>query len=101
MNNFNFTESGYTPPAQGEYDFYFGEIITIYRILKSLSNDFVAIWADSDASLTNGKMYVSSEASFSVVNLETSIVEDYYTETRAGEAGEVLQGDDIVDINVP
>jgi len=99
MNNFNFTESGYIPPLQTEYNFNFGEVYSVYNIIKSLSDDFVAIWADSDASLENGKMYVSSAASFNIINLSTHSVEDYYTESHAGEAGEVLEGDDIVDVN--
>ena len=98
MNNFNFTKSGYTPPAQGDYDFDFG--VTLYYIIKSLSDRFVAIWADADASIDSGKMYVSTEASFNVVNLQLNSIEDYYTESHMGAAGEALQSNDIVDINI-
>lgn len=70
------------------------------NILKSLSNNIVAIWAMPDAGLNNGKMYVSSLNSFNVVNLATDIVDDYYTEVYAGKSGEVLQGNDIIDINI-
>ena len=97
FNDFNFTEGGYTP----DYDFNFGTGATSYNfILKGLSDNFSAIWADTDASLSNGKMYISSAAAFMVVNLSTDLVEDYYTETHAGEAGESLTSNDIVDNSV-
>ena len=97
MNNFNFTESGYVP---GSFDFNFGSVVSVHNILKSLSDNIVAIWADQTTSLTNGKIYISTTDSFNIINSETGIVVDYYTETHAGEAGETLQGDDIVDINI-
>jgi hypothetical protein len=97
-NNFNFSRSGYaaTPP----YSFNFGEFIGVYNVLKGTSNNFVAIWADANAGLSSGKFYVASEAAFNVINLPTSAVVDYYTETRAGRGGEFLESDDIVDINI-
>jgi hypothetical protein len=63
-------------------------------------DNIASIWADPISGLNNGKVYISTSDSFNIVNLETNIVEDYYTEIHAGKAGETLQGNDIVDINV-
>ena len=95
--NFNFTEPGYDSTL---YDFNFGEIYNIYNILKGSNNNFLAIWADFDAGLENGKMYVSSDSAFSVVNLSSQSVDDYYTTTHIGRANEALEHEDIVDLNV-
>jgi len=98
--NFNFSESGYTP----SYDFNFGYVpppsVITYSVLAGLSNNFVAIWADADASLANNKMYVASGGAFSVVDLSINQTVDRYTKTVAGGAQETLLAEDIVDINV-
>jgi hypothetical protein len=95
-NDFDFVTPGYIPII---YDFNFGEGHNVYNIIKSPSNNFIAIWADLDAGLETGKMYVSSASSFNIINLNSNSVEDYYTQSHAGEAGEVLEGNDIVDVN--
>lgn len=100
MDNFNFIEDGYISPINGEFNFNFGTFGSINAILKSLSDNIVAIWADPTAGLNSGKVYISTSSSFNIVDLETDLVIDYYTETHAGAAGETLQGDDVVDINV-
>ena len=76
--------------------------MSTHNILKGLygTDNIVAIWADPTSGLNNGKEYISTSDSFNVVNLETNIVEDYYTEIYAGKAGEKLLGNDVVDINV-
>lgn len=95
--DFNFTEGGYSP----SYDFNFGaEIQLIFNLLGGTSNDFVAIWADPTASLTNGKMYASSRSAFSVVAMDTDTLYDYYTTTHKGQGGEVLESDTVLDLNV-
>jgi hypothetical protein len=97
--NFDFIESGYVPI----YDFDFGytpPTVTTYNVLAGLSNEFTAIWADADASLTNNKMYVASGGAFSVVDLSINQTVDRYTKTVAGGAQETLLAEDIVDINV-
>ena len=94
--NFNFTESEYTP----SYDFNFGETYNVYTILKGLTNNFVAIWADFDAGLNNGKMYVSSASAFSIVNLSDHSIEDWYSISHIGRANKSLEHEDIVDLNV-
>jgi hypothetical protein len=97
--DFDFTESGYAP----SYDFDFGGAgVSIYSILKGLLNDFSSIWADPTASLTTGKMYVASQgtgASFSIVDISSNSVVDYYDVTHIGAAGEALQAEDIIDLN--
>jgi len=94
-HNFNFTEGGYIPDS---YDFDFEGESDIYNVLAGISNNFIAIWADADASLSNGKFYVASLAAFSIVN-DTALF-DYYTETHAGATNETLEQDDIIDINI-
>lgn len=77
--------------------------LSYYNNVFGDSNDFIAIWADSDASLSYGKMYVASKgpgAKFSVVDLENKEVLDYYTVDHAGRGNEILESDDIIDINV-
>lgn len=99
--DFNFTESGYTPTS---YDFNFGYVpppsVITYSVLAGLTNEFTAIWADVDASLTNNKMYVASGGAFSVVDLSINQTIDRYTKTVAGGGNEPLLAEDIVDINV-
>jgi hypothetical protein len=98
--NFNFSESGYTP----SYDFDFGYTppspVVTYSILAGLSNNFIAIWADADAGLSDNKMYVASGGAFSVVDLSIHQTIDRYTKIIAGGAQETLLAEDIVDINV-
>jgi hypothetical protein len=71
-----------------------------HGILKGAANNFIAIWADADAGLETGRMYVGSPAAFTIVNLAASpTVFDWYTESRAGRAGETLDSDDMADLN--
>ena len=91
--NFNFIERGYTPSQADDADFNFTGLIIKYYILAGTSNYFTSIWA------YNGKMYVASSDTFSVVNLESAALTDYYTQTDGGNNNETLIGDDIVDIN--
>jgi hypothetical protein len=93
--NFDFVSS-YTPPE--EYNFEFGW--ASYNIIKGFSNDFVAIWADPRASMSTGKFYVSSQDVFSVVNISTSLVIDYYNTTHSGLRGEVLTSSGVVDLYI-
>lgn len=95
--DFDFTESGYSP----SYDFNFGSTQQInFYLLAGATNSFVAIWADPTASLTNGKMYVSSESAFSVVKMDDDTLYDYYTTTHKGRGNETLESDTVKDINV-
>lgn len=76
--------------------------MSTHNILKGLygTDNIASIWAESTAGLNNGKVYISTSDSFNIVSLETNSVVDYYTETHAGAAGETLQGNDTVDINI-
>jgi hypothetical protein len=71
-----------------------------YTILKGTSDNFAAIWADTDASLNNGKMYAGSDGYFNVVSLDDQTIYDWYSESRAGRGNEVLDAPDIVDADV-
>ena len=95
-NNFNFTEPGYAPTS---YDFLFGTIET-FSVLAGINNNFVAIWAEADASLTSGKLYVSSPSDFSILEMTNRTLVDAYSTTTKGAAGEYLQQEDVVDINI-
>jgi hypothetical protein len=92
--NFNFTTSGYTP----SYNFNFGTFIRYYYILPGTSNDFKAIWADVDTSLTLGKFYIASADCFSII--KDTVLLDYYTISHKGRTGDKLNQPDIKDINV-
>ena len=65
----------------------------IFNILAGTSNNFTSVWA------YDGKMYVASSDAFSVINLETNALIDYYTQTDGGNNNETLISDDIIDIN--
>ena len=94
-HNFNFTESGYIPDS---YDFDFISPYLVFNVLAGTSNNFTAIWADVDASLSTGKVYIASSATFSIVN--NTVLVDYYTTTFSGATNEALIQEDIVDINI-
>lgn len=96
-HNFNFLDSGYIPSAP--YNFNFGISANILYKLFGTSQNFVAIWADSTASRTNAKMYVASEDTFSVIDLSSKTLYDFYSQEAAGRANETLTSDDITDIN--
>ena len=98
MTNFNFTEERESLPSS-PFNFNF-TIENRYNILKGLSNNFVAIWADVNAGLSSGKFYVASGDTLNIINLETNEVYDYYTQTHGGRANEVLTSNDIEDINI-
>jgi hypothetical protein len=93
--NFNFTNP-YSIPD--EYDFLFGWLT--YYLLKGTSNNFTAIWADPRASITSGKMYVSSPEAFSIVNITNKTIYDYYTTTHSGIRAEALQSNDVTDLYI-
>lgn len=96
--DFDFTEGGYVPSSS----FNFGGGVFVYSVLKGVLNYFSSIWADPDAGLDTGKMYVASQgtgAAFSIVDLSLNTVVDYYTTTHIGAANEALIAEDIVDLN--
>ena len=95
-SNFNFTEAGYI----SSYDFNFGEDYNIYTVLKGLTNNFTSIWADVDAGLSVGKMYIGLEGYFNIIDLSNQTLYDWYSESRKGRGNETLDRSDIVDVNV-
>jgi hypothetical protein len=99
--NFNFEASEYSPspPLAANFDFAAG----LYYLLAGTSNYFTAVWADPDASLTEGKFYALSAgpgAALTVINLDTKSINDRYTETLAGRGNETLNNTDSVDLNI-
>lgn len=98
-NNFNFTESGYTPTN----DFEFDPPTTSYAILAGTSNEYVAVWADPKASINSGMFYAAttgSGAAFSAVSSDDNTLRDSYTIVEEGLWEETLEQEDVVDINV-
>ena len=99
--DFNFDLAGYTPssPLAADFDF----AVALFYVLAGFSNIFTAIWANSDASLTNGKMYTLSWGSgtaLSVLNLDSRTLYDHYTQTYEGRGRETLTNTDTRDLNV-
>jgi hypothetical protein len=97
--NFNFDEPNYVVSN----DFNFGFSIVTYRLLAGSSTNYTAIWADSDASLRTASVYIASAgtgAAFSVVDLSSKLLLDSYKIDSAGNRGDLLDDEDIVDINV-
>ena len=97
-NNFNFTESGYSPGPP--YNFDFSPLAASYLVVKGLTNNFTSIWADTGAGLSAGKMYIGLEGYFNVINLSDQTIYDWYSETHQGRANKSLDGSNIVDVNV-
>jgi hypothetical protein len=94
--NFNFTESGYTPTYDFDFDPF---VVDTYTLKPATNNNFVGIWADPTASIDNAMMYASTNAAMYVVKMQTKDVYDIYTQEIGGRADEVLDDDTIVDIN--
>ena len=99
--DFDFTEGGYTPPADSlEADFSFIPA-GVYLILAGVSTDFTSIWAEPDANLTTGRFQVGTRgtgAALSIINIPTNTLYDYYTTTVSGRAGEALDSNKTADL---
>jgi hypothetical protein len=99
--DFNFDIAGYSPlpPLAANFDF----ALAVYYVLAGYSNIFTGIWADSNASRTNGKMYALSwgpGTALNILNLDEKRLYDHYTQTYGGRAEETLTDRDGVDLNV-
>jgi len=90
-NDFDFTESGYIPSLP--YDFYFGELINYYYVLKGTSNNFSSVWVMSN------KMYVANDGALTTIDLSTNDLYDWYDQTHVGRAQESLTASGIIDVN--
>ena len=99
--DFDFTEGGYTPPADSlEADFDFTPE-GVFTILAGTSTEFTAIWAEPDANLVTARFQVASRgtgAALSIVNIPTNTLYDYYTTTVSGRANEALDSNSTVDL---
>lgn len=89
LNNLNFTNPGYSVPAEYDLEFFHGVALSI---LKGDSDNFTAVW------IANGRLMIASAAALSIVNLETDALVSWYTQTHGGTANEVLTNDDIIDL---
>ncbi len=69
-------------------------------VLAGTNDNFTAIWADANTSLTSGQMYIASPSALSVINITNKTLIDAYTTTIKGAANEYLQQEDVVDINI-
>ena len=98
-------EELFTPTGAGEtFDFDPDAAAAVYRILKGTSTEFVAIWAEPDASQTNGRFQAASTGAgaalsvIDIINITTSTLYDYYTTTASGRANEALESENIIDL---
>lgn len=101
MPDFNFITTRTVLPNTSEINFDFGS--TLFNILAGSSNTITAIWADIDAGRSCGRVYVASYgdgAAFSVVDLNTKLLYDRYTDSIKGRANQVLKQNDLKDIMV-
>ena len=101
MTDFNFITARAVLPNVSEINFDFGS--TLFNILAGSSNTITAIWADTCASRSCGKVYLASYgdgATFSVVDLNTKLLYDRYTTSIKGRANQVLKQNDPKDIVV-
>lgn len=76
---------------------------TIYSVLCGTSTNYSAVWADSNANIRSGNLYVSTTGSgsaFSVVNLENNVLIDCYSTTISGSYREALINENVADINI-
>ena len=97
MHNFEFNEVGYNPNEI--IIFNFGEAgVTYYYVLKG-SENITSIWADLSAGPNNGKFYAASNNTLNIIDIESSFLYDWYTQTHIGRVEESLDNNDIVDIN--
>ena len=101
MIDFNFKYPGYSPP--GNLDIKFNFLKPGLKILAGTSQSFVAVWADPTANIMTDKLYVASSgpgAALSVVDLANERLIDSYLIDKAGNYGELLESEDVVDINI-
>lgn len=96
----DFTESDtYTVNVENEVIFLQSDD-SVY-ILKD-TNIFNSIFADPDASLTDGTFYINDNKSLTIVKVTDgqAFVSDYYTKTTAGSTGQTLDDETIADVVV-
>jgi hypothetical protein len=95
-------EELFTPTGTGEtFDFDPDAAGGIFRLLAGTSTEFVAIWAEPEASQTNGRFQAASAgagAALSVIDITASTLYDYYTTTVSGRADEALESENIIDL---
>ena len=99
MLDFNFIQDRHSVPSSVTINFNFG--VDYRAVLAGTSNVMTAIWADSTASRTSGRLYVTSYgdgAAFSILDLKIQLLYDRYTTVVKGRANEVLKQDDPKDL---
>ena len=82
------------------YDFNFGINVRVFYILLGETNNITSVWTTCGANFDSGIMYIGSDNSLNIINLESKSCIDYYTTTHSGIAREVLDDFNITDINV-
>ncbi len=84
-----------------EYNFDFLQSPDSVYILKD-ANVFSSIYADPDASLTNGSFYIGTNKSLTIVKVTNgqAFIKDYYSNTISGSTGAALINDTAVDVVV-
>jgi len=101
-NTFRFTQDNLKSDST---DFRFGGSapVRISVFPSNYSNYFTSVWADENASLNCGHVYVGSSgagAAFSKIDIKHRVLVDSYMIDKSGQSGDFLDEEDVVDINV-
>jgi hypothetical protein len=75
----------------------------IHNILFGTSLNYIAIWADVNANINTGKLYVATtgaDSAFSVVDLQNNVVLHAYSTSMLNVGDTTLANENIVDINI-
>lgn len=78
-------------------------LIGTYNIIAGSSVNYTSVWADSNSSINNGKVYIGTKDSggaLSVINLSDKTLSDFYKIDRKGRFNETLDSEYIDDVNV-
>ena len=99
--NFDFTEDDAWEESSN-YDFNFLQSLDSVYILKGDSNVFNSIWCDTNTSLNNGTIYISTGKDLTIIQVNDgqAYIKDYYTKTIAGSSAETLEEETSVDITI-
>jgi hypothetical protein len=99
INNININFQGnYNSPDSINILVNFGSVV--HNILYGNSNYFISIWADSNAGMSNGKIYFTSNDELQVLDLAENKVVDRVTQSIKGAPNETLEQDNIGDLNI-
>lgn len=99
--NFDFTDKDLFEQSVN-FDFSFLQSPDSVYFLKGDSNIFNSIWCDSNSSINEGTIYISTGKDLTIIQINNgqAYIKDYYTKTLAGSSAETLREETAVDITV-